>query len=64
MLRRPFRSLPLFPDVTSVGGAKVGLMAPQGTRQLAEKTILVAKSVRDRGVGQRFSSNLLFSLSF
>lgn len=51
-------------DVTSVGSAKVGLMAPQGTRQLAEKTIPVAKSVRGRGVGQRFLSNLLFRLGF
>lgn len=45
-----------------MGGAKVGLMAPQGTRQLAEKTIPVAKSVRRRRVGQRFFSNLLFRL--
>lgn len=52
------------PTSRELGGAKVGLMAPQGTRQLAEKTIPVAKSVRSRRVGQRFFFNLLFRLMF
>lgn len=61
-------SSPLFPNVARIVGAKVGLMASQEMRQLAEKTIPVAKSVRDRrnrsAIFLQFTlpSRILFSL--